>query len=228
MGSPASAIACCQPSMRQLDRLYSSDPAIKPIRRWPSAIKCSVAMARRTFVVHRHRDAGAGLNRTNPRKRNFSSVQKAGDQRIFGMRRCQYDAVGLQRGNRRTQFAFDMVIMRVDQFEDHPIAMFGAFQHAAQQHLVDPVSALPGLPVGNGPFAVIDGKDQIGLVNRSSAAPRSRAHSPACRSTPAPAPSSQARTLGSLLMTRLTVCRETPASAATCLIVTAWRRLAMF
>ena len=31
----------------------------------------------------------------------------------------------------------------------------------------------------------------------------------------------------SLLMTRLTVCRETPASAATCLIVTAWRRLAI-
>ena len=35
------------------------------------------------------------------------------------------------------------------------------------------------------------------------------------------------RTLGSLLMTRLTVCSDTPASAATWVIVTACRRRAM-
>ncbi len=39
------------------------------------------------------------------------------------MRRGQDDAVGLDRGDRTEQFAGDMVAMRVDQFDEQPIAM---------------------------------------------------------------------------------------------------------
>ena len=117
--------------------------------------------AGRTFIVHRHRDAIAGRYGADPCERNFALGQKARNQRIFGVGRCQYHAVGLEGRQGSTQFAFDMVIMRVDEFEDHPVAIFGALQHPAEQHLVDPVCSLPGFPVGNRPLPVIDSKDEV-------------------------------------------------------------------
>src|SRR3546814_3124027 len=60
-----------------------------------------------------------------------------------------------------------MVVMRVDQLEDHAIAIFGAFQHPAEQHLVDPVDPLPPLPVGDRALAVVDREDEIGSRPRS-------------------------------------------------------------
>ena len=78
------------------------------------------------------------------------------------MRRCQDDAVGLQGGNCRRQLPLDMVVMRVDQFHQHAIAALPAGEHAAEQHLVDPVGAEPGLPVGDGALPVVDRQDQVG------------------------------------------------------------------
>jgi hypothetical protein len=116
---------------------------------------------RRTFIVHCHGDAGARFVGPNPGKWNFSGRQKASDFGIFRMWRSQDNAIGLQRRYGGTQFPLDMVVMRVDQLEYHPIAMLSAFQHAAKQHLPHPVAALPGLPIGNGAVAVVDGKDQV-------------------------------------------------------------------
>ena len=116
---------------------------------------------RRTFIVHCHGDAGTWLVGPNPGKRDFSGRQKASDFGIFRMWRGQDNAIGLQRRYGRTQFPLDMVVMRIDEFEYHPIAMFSAFQHAAEQHLADPVTALACLPIGNRTVAVVNRKDQV-------------------------------------------------------------------
>ena len=78
------------------------------------------------------------------------------------MRRSENDTVRLQRRNRRAQFSLDMVIVRVDQFEHHPIPEFGRLQHAAEKHLVDPVGTLPLAPVGDGAVTVVERDDEIG------------------------------------------------------------------
>ena len=73
----------------------------------------------------------------------------------------QDDAVWLQRGNGCPQFALDMIIVGIDQFKDHPVSMFGTFQHATQKHLVYPVGPLAVPPIGNCAFPVVDRKDQV-------------------------------------------------------------------
>ena len=72
------------------------------------------------------------------------------------------NAVGLERGDRRGQLALDMVGMGVDQLEHQAIAVLGALQHPAQQHLVDPVGALPVGPVRDGAVAVVEREDKVG------------------------------------------------------------------
>ena len=47
------------------------------------------------------------------------------------MRRGEDDPVGLECGNRSQQFAFDVIVVSIDQLEDHPVAVLGAFEHAS-------------------------------------------------------------------------------------------------
>ena len=47
---------------------------------------------------------------------------------IVAMGRCQDRAVGLKRSERGAQFALQMILMRVNEFEDQAIAMLRAFQ----------------------------------------------------------------------------------------------------
>ena len=113
-------------------------------------------------IAHRHRDTRPRLDRTDPCEGDMAPGEEARDQRIFRMRRGEDHAIGLQRRDRRAQLALDMVVMRVDQFEQHAIAVLGGFQHPAEQHLVDPVAPFARLPVGDGEFAIVDRQDQIG------------------------------------------------------------------
>ena len=123
---------------------------------------------RPAFIVHRHAHARGRTailipQRADPGIGHMVAGEDAQDFLIVAVRRGEDRAVGLQRGERSAQFALQMILMRVDQFEDQAIAMFGAFQHAAQQHLVDPVGALARAPVGDGAFAVVEREDEIGF-----------------------------------------------------------------
>ena len=113
-------------------------------------------------IAHRHGDTRPRLGRTDPRERDPAFGQKAGDQRIFRVGRGEDNSVGLERRYGSAQLAFDMVVMRVDQLDHHAIAMLRTGQHPAEHHLVDPVAALAGLPVGNREVAVVDREDEIG------------------------------------------------------------------
>ena len=135
---------------------------MNPIRRWPSSTRCSVASRAACSSSMVIRIPGPGSIEPIRAKGMCCFVQQAGDQRIVGVRRSQDHAVGLKRGDGRAKLALDMVVMRVDQLDHHAIAELGAFQHAAEQHLVDPVDALPRRPVGNGAVAVVERQDQVG------------------------------------------------------------------
>ena len=68
----------------------------------------------------------------------------------------------MKRGERRHDLALDMRTVRVDQLEDHAVPVLGAFQHAAEQHLIDPILALAGAPVLDGAIAVVERKQEEG------------------------------------------------------------------
>ena len=125
-------------------------------------------LAGQQFVAHGHGDAGASLLGADPRKWDAAFRQQACDLRVLRVRRGDYHPVRLQGGDGRAKFAFDMVAMRIDQFENHPIAELCSGQHAAQQHLVHPVPPVTRFPVRNGAVAVVDGQDQIGTRSAHS------------------------------------------------------------
>ena len=81
---------------------------------------------------------------------------------VFGVRRREDHAIGLKRRDGRAKLALDMVAVRIDEFDDHAEAVLRAFEHSAQQHLVDPVSALPRLPVSDSALAIVQGEDHVG------------------------------------------------------------------
>ena len=92
---------------------------MKPTRRCPRPKRYSVAVRADPWSSIRNRDPKPILVRTDPGERDVLLGQEGNDLRIVRMRRCQDDAIGLERRNRTQNFALDMVAVGIDEFEYH-------------------------------------------------------------------------------------------------------------
>lgn len=118
-------------------------------------------LARGVLVAHHQRNASALAQRADPGIGHPLLFQQTGYQGIVRVRRREDNPVGLKRRERCVELALDMVIVRVDQFDDHAVAMLGALEHAPQKHLIDPVRALACPPGLDRAVAIVERKDQV-------------------------------------------------------------------
>ena len=130
----------------------------------------------RRLVVHIDREAIALAMRAEPCEGQATLVEQISDPRIVAVRWRQDHAVRVQGRERRLDLSLQLVGMGIDQLEQHAIAMLGAFEHAAEQHLIYPVIAAAELPALQRRPLVVEGEDQIGP--RAAQPPCGKAHSP--------------------------------------------------
>lgn len=124
--------------------------------------KVPCRLGRRLAVVHEDAEADPVARHAHPHDRHIASGQHLDQSQVLGMGRGQDDAVRLQGRQDGDDLAIQVGRFRIDQFEQHPIAVRLAREHGPVQHLIDPVVAAAALPVVDRVLAIVQRHQQIG------------------------------------------------------------------
>ena len=186
------------------------------MRRWPSQMLGREPSG--VLIVHGHPDPGPGAMKPI-RERDLLIVEEPGDEHVVEVRPGSRGGAAMVARSSRSTWS----LCACRPAHRRPIIRARRIQHSAQQHLVDPVDALARAPVGNRSISVVEREDQVG-TRTAHPLRRDRRHITQLVVELCTRAFISGLTLAPSLITRLTVCSETPATAATCLIVTAWRR----